>query len=647
MRNLFTHKTVLPLAALQKKIIRAICFFLTFLITVSSIEASVIKFEKNIAWASFRDLSSTEFGKKFKKYKKDYILIDTDTYKVGSTIKYAMVWRKNTDNRKWAAFRNMSSKVYKKKWASFRDKGYRPTDIESYIVKGKQQYSGIWVKNKEGYGWTSKRDLTASEYGTFFQQQKSKGYRVVDIEVYQTRNGLRYAAIWVQNKENVAWAQNRDMSRKAYQEKVDKYSKQGYLLLDFEVYKVGRIEKYAAIWEKRSGYSNQIRTNRTSLEFANLWREYRDKGYRLIDFERYQTKSGDRYGGIWIENASRMKYRKKGQIDALIKKYRSDNNLPGISVAVVKDGKMIYRRGFGHANKEAKKVAHGESVYLAASISKVIGGTIAAKLQEKGQLNLNNTTLSYLTNVSQSNGSQVTLPASHKHTVAQLFAHLGCIQAYSGPEPSTQHYVKAIDALSQIWNAPFVSNCTTGSSYNYSTHGFTYLAAVLEKVTGKTSAQLVQSEIAVPQGLSSMRAMFASASVPANYERVKPYNNNNTPTSLSNNSWKIFGGGIETSPVDLAWFGWKVLDGKIVSKTTRDNVLWKRVNPSFVRGIGWRVPTIDGKKVAEHGGSFKGTQTFMRVYRDNGLVIAIMTNRKNQTTGSLKSLTTSIANTVL
>jgi len=627
-------------------LLRGFCLLLICLLTMPSMQASVLKFEKNIAWASFRDLTSSEFSAKFSEYKKDYILIDTEAYKAGSRTKYAMVWRKNTDRRAWAAFRNMSSNEYHEKWAHYKSQGYRPTDIESYRVNGQQKYSGIWVKNKEGYGWSSKRNLTASEYGTYFQEQKRKGYRVADIEAYQTNGGTRYAAIWVQNKENIAWAQLRDMSRSSYQNKVNEYSNKGYILVDFEAYKVGDSEKYAAIWEKRSGFAYQVRTNCSEVQFANLWREYRDQGYRLVDFERYQTNAGTRYGGVWIENSSRFKYSKKSQLDAVIKKYHSDNNIPGISVAVVKDGKMVYRRGFGYANKEAKKVAHGESIYLSASISKVIGGTIAAELQERGQLNFNNTTRSYLTNVRQSDGNRVTLPARHQHTVGQLFAHLGCIQAYSGPEPTTQHYVKAIDALPQIWNASFINDCDTGSDYNYSTHGFTYLAAVLEKITGKTSAQLIQSEIAVPHKLSSIRAMYTSASVPANYERVKPYNDNNTPTSFADNSWKVFGGGIEASPVDLAWFGWKVLYGKVVSKSTRDNVLWNRVNPSFVRGIGWRIPTVDGKKVAEHGGSVKGTRTFMRVYRDDGLVIVVMTNRRNQGSGSLSDLTTAIANTI-
>ncbi len=611
-----------------------------------------LAFEKGIGWYSFRDLTSSEFSKKFKQYKeKGYMMIDIDVYKVGSALRYSMIWRENTEQRGWAEFRNMSSETYSKKWKEFRDKGYRPHDIESYRINGQQKYAGIWVQNKEGYSWSSKRNLKASEYGEYFKTQKSKGRRMIDMEAYQTSGGLRYSAIWVQNKENISWAQYRDMSRSAYQKKIDDYTKKGYIVVDYETYRSNGKRRYAAIWEKRSGYAYQVRTNRTEKEYANLWREYRDEGYRLLDFER----QGSDYAGVWIENASRYRYSKKKKIDNLMKKYRKDNNLPGISVAIVKHGKMIYQKGFGWADKEKKKVAHAKTIYSAASISKVIGGTLATKLHDeqrlrngkKIQLNLNDRTRKYLINVARSNGDRVTLPARHKHTLKQLFAHLGCIQHYSGPEPDNGHYVRAIDALPDIWNADFVSPCTRGTTRSYSTHALTYIAAVLEKVTGKTSAQLIRSELAKPYQLSSMRALWGSTTVPANYERAVPYKDNNSPTSTSDNSWKIFGGGIEASPLDLAWFGWKLLDGKIVQAKTRDNLLWKRVNANQVNGIAWEVRTRDGKNVAEHSGSWTGAMTRLRIYRDDGLVIALMSNRRDHTVGSLSSLASDIADEVL
>lgn len=625
-----------------------------FLVPSTLLFADVIKYEKNIGWVSNRDLTSSQFSAKFKKYKNSgYLMIDVDAYNIGSKIRYAMVWRKNTDRRGWAEHRDMSSDQYNQRWTEYKNKGYRPIDIESYQIRGNQKYAGIWVQNKEGYVWYSKRNLTGKEYGDLFKEKSKQGYRLVDMEAYSTNSGLRYSCIWYKNKDHIKWSQLRNMTRDSYQKEVDKKSKAGYMVVDYETYSSNGKQLIAAIWEKHSGFSSQVRTGRSAKQFANLWREYRDKGYRLVDFEYAKGK----YGGIWIENASRYRYSKKGELDKLIKKYRKDGNIPGISVAIIKDGKSIYRRGFGWSDVNRKKVAHGETVYNAASISKVIGGTIAAKLHarkklQNGQrvdLDLNKKTSDYLKNIKQSNGSTVSLPSKHKHTLAQLYSHLGCIKHYSGgPEPSSGHYKKAIDALPQIWNASFVPNCTLGNNRNYSTHAHTYLAAVLEKVTKKTSAQLVQSEIAKPYGLSSMRVLWGSTTVPSNYDRAVTYKDNNTSTNISDNSWKVFGGGIEVSPVDLVSFGWKVLDNKIVTKSTRDNILWKKVKPSKSNyAIAWDMLTRNNRQTAEHGGSFTGSRTLLQVFRDDGLVIVIMTNRKNQPTLGLTGLSAAIANIVL
>jgi CubicO group peptidase (beta-lactamase class C family) len=613
-------------------------------------------FEKNIDWLSFRDLTGESFGEKFQQYKNaGYIMIDMDGYEASGGIRYSMVWEKNKTNRGWAEYRDMTDDGYHTKWTEMKNQGYRPVDIESYRMGGGQRFAGIWIKNTESYNWASKRGMTKAEFESYKTEQKNAGLKMIDLEMYETSSGIRYASIWVKNYDNTDWKQEHALDRDGYQERINTLSSQGYLITNFDSYKDGGTQRYAFICEKKSGLGYQVRTDRTELEYANMWREYRDKGYRLIDFECYSTSSGMRYGGIWIENNSRFDYNKKEELDNLITKYRNDNNLPGISVAIIKDGDILYRRGFGFADKEGGKVAHGETVYMAASVSKVFGGTLAVKLADEGKLrngtnvslNLNNTTRSYLTNVQKSDGSLVTLPAKHIHTVKQLYAHLGCLQHYDGPEPATQQYNKAIDALTQIWNAGFVAGCTNNTNANYSTHAHTYLAAVLEKVTGRTSAQLVQSELAAPYDLESLRVMYTTSNLPSDYERAKPYEDDNSATSYGNNSWKVFGGGLEMSALDLARFGWKVLDGKIVKPAARDNVLWTRVLSGEGYGVAWAVGGSSPNRIAEHGGSWTGARSHLRVYRDKGVVIAIMSNRRGHTVGDVDVLCNNIANIVL
>ena len=262
-----------------------------------------------------------------------------------------------------------------------------------------------------------------------------------------------------------------------------------------------------------------MRTDRTELGFANLWRQYRDEGYRLVDFERYNTPTGVRYAGIWVENDLRFDYSRKSTLDSLINQYRSANSLPGISVAIIRNGSTIYRRGFGFADVNDGKVAHGELIYNAASVAKVIGGTLAGKLEAEDRLrdgttfnfDLTRRTSTYLTNVPIGGGQFRTISSFHTHNVDQLLSHLGCVGHY-GTTPAipnqTTHYANAIAAVQSIWNVGLVQGCTIGTTSSYSTPAFTFVGAVLERLTGHTAARLLREEIA-----QALRPFVASRAV--------------------------------------------------------------------------------------------------------------------------------------
>jgi CubicO group peptidase (beta-lactamase class C family) len=637
-------------------------------------ESALLDNAKGVGWASFRDLTSSEFAEKFDEYRAaGYIMLDVDAYPNGSGLRYSMVWQKNTDGRGWAEHRNLTSAGYHDKWEHYRNLGYRPLDVEGYLAGGNLRFAGIWVENVENLGWSSRRNMTGAQYAEYFQEQRALGRRPIDIEVYPTASGLRYAAIWYENRSHVEWAALRNMTRSQYQQEVTARADDGFRVVDFESYPTSGGQRYAAIWEKNpAGRGWVVRSDRTKLAFANLWRRYRDMGYRLVDFERYPTSDGDRYAGLWVENDSRFDYPRKGEIDDLITGYRSANDLPGISVSVIRDGKVIYRRGFGWADVAAGKEAHGETVYNAASVSKLIGGTLAAKLEDEGQLrdgtsvsvDLTRRTARYLTNIPIGGGNLDTIPSQHTHQVDHLLAHISCVAHYS-TNPSianqTTHYETAVDAVRSIWDTGLVSNCTVGlgvggTASRYSTPAFTFVAAVLERATGRDIERLVRQEIFERYGLRSMRVQWATTSLPANYDRAVPYTNANDATTYSDSSWKVLGGGIETHVVDLAAFGWKVLNGNIVAPTARDNRMWTPVRAGCGSSIGgacqyglaWQLVNTGGRRVAQWNGTWTGARAYLGAWRDDGLVIAIMSNRTNHTSGGdVTGLAASIATAVL
>jgi CubicO group peptidase (beta-lactamase class C family) len=586
----------------------------------------------NLDWKSNRDLTSSQFSKYFKDYSaQGYRMTDVDAYPTSSGLRYAMIWVKNTDRRGWAEHRDMTSEAYNKKWTAYKAKNYRPIDIEMYKNNGKWYYAGIWEENKERLTWKSNRNLTGKVYGEQFQERKKAGFRLIDIEVHDTPQGPRYAAIWVQNKGNIQWAQLRNMSRTTYQAEIDKRSAANFRVIDFESYMIKGQEKYAAIWiKKKSGKATIIRSGRNEVSFANYWRQYRDEGYRLIDFERYNTPSGSRYAGVWVENSDRFRWKHKKELDRIVENYLKTNNLKALSAVVMEGDKVRYQRGFGWADQNAGKKAHGRSVYNLASVSKVVGSTLAAKLDKQGRL-VDGTPINL--DLTLPTRDYISLPASgHTHTLEQLVAHIGCIEGYQNPraEPSG-HFPTAQAASNAISNRATVSGCTVGKSYIYSTHAFTHLGAVLEKVTRRGISRLVEEEIAQKYNLPSLRSMYRNRSLRKDYERVSPYSSSGREINYSNNSWKVLGGGLEGDMVDLAKFARGVRKGTIVNPSTRD-YLWTKVTPSVSNnGIGWNINNTGS--FAEHGGDGTGTKTYLRVYFGNKTqyVISLASTRKTST----------------
>lgn len=618
-----------------------------------------VYYADNLEWASNRDLTDAQFADRFDDYvDAGLMIIDVDARTEGGETTFSMVWQDNRENRRWEERRHLTATAFDDLNEQLTGEGLRLLDFEAYTFEGNLVYAAIWIENREVLTWDSVRDMTSSEYADYFDQQSDDGLRPIDIEMYNTPDGLRYAAVWYENRNDVAWSQLRNIDRDRYQQEADDHAADGMMMIDFESLDAGDEQLYAAIWEQPPGSrAQQVRTNRDALGFANLWRTYGDEGYRLVDFENYNAEgaSDARYGGVWLENADRFRYSKKADLDADVNSFLANNTLAGMSVAVIHDGELLYRRGFGDADKETGKVASGRTVYGIASVSKVVGGTLAAKLEAEQTLRDGTT---FTLDMTQPTADYLTdLPAKHAHDVDQLAAHLGCMPHYQttpGIADLPGHYETALAAAEDLWDTDLVTGCTIGDTRSYSTHGFTLFGAALEEATGRTIVELLHEELFDAYGLGSMRVQYADATLPANYDRAVFYSDTaGNPLPYEDTSWKVLGGGIESDVVDLARFGWLVLDGQIVDPTTRDDRMWSPVDDedctgpgggTCQNGLGWQLRTLSSRRVADHRGGQDGVRAWLRVWRDDGLVIAVLSNQKSHDPSSMME---AMANTVL
>lgn len=574
----------------------------------------------NIAWASIRNYTSQQFSDYFDQKRKDgYRVTDIEVAEINGQPRYSAIWQFNSDRRGWASLRDLTSEEFSQRWNEFQDQGYRLIDQEAYTLNGQLRYAGVWEENKEKLGWASYRNVSSAEFSDRFNTYKEQGYRMVDIEAYPTGNTISYSAIWVKNPTGIEWAALRDLSASQYATQFQSFNNREYRVLDLESYLGNGQQQYAAIFIKNDGKGWKARRDMDDTTYSNWWKTYRDEGYRLVDFEVYPTAQGTRYAGVWRQNGDRLNWVVKKDVDDAIVAYQDKFDVPGLSVAIARDGKLVYTRGFGFANLEQKQVAHSGTIFRLASVSKPITNALTMRLVDQNRLSLDQASRFYVPD----------LPQQHTHTVRQLMTHQSGIRHYKGSkrdncevpnnpnwkDSSDTQYPTATEATKLFRNDPLMF--TPGEKTCYSTHAFTALGAALEGASKVSFPALVNRELTQGLDLPTLRPEVLNQGNP---ERAAIYkkdaNNKNVLSNLDNLSWKYPGGGLESSSVDLAQFGMKILDGSFLSTPALNELGWQSGVRSFT-------------------GSQNGAHSNLRLYPNNNLVIAILSNQSGHNPGEL------------
>jgi CubicO group peptidase (beta-lactamase class C family) len=300
-------------------------------------------------------------------------------------------------------------------------------------------------------------------------------------------------------------------------------------------------------------------------------------------------------------------------VDALLEEHTSDFDIPGMSVAIAQNGQFLYLRGFGFADIDDAIIAESRTIYRLASISKAVGGVLSMRLDEQDMLNLDEDTSTLIPG----------LPNQHTHTVRQTVANRSGVGHYEDHPSVSGDYDTALDAVQEIWDEPLVY--TPGAGYKYSTHAYTFLGASLEGAAGQPISDIVDDELTTPYSLNTLRV--EDRSIP-NAKRATLYSTSNEEVTADDLSWKVLGGGLEASAYDLARFGIKLLNQTILTQDSLDE-MWTPPDGFSSYALGWSTGSESGTPVVAKDGAQNGARSYLRMYPEKGVVIVVLTNRKN------------------
>lgn len=322
----------------------------------------------------------------------------------------------------------------------------------------------------------------------------------------------------------------------------------------------------------------------------------------------------------------------------VVRKIMTDAPTPAASAAVFREGRQLWAEALGWADLELKVPAGPASRFRIGSVSKVVAAAIAARLVERGVIDLERPIGGYLPE----------LPPAHRNTtLRQLFAHLGGVRHYiprdfdpkapGGPIDLRQYRTRA-DVLAVFIDDPLVA--PPGERQAYSTFGFTLAGLVMEAAAGKPLPDLIASEVAAPLSLR-LEADVVSNILP---DRVRPYERASQVTPPDplvkgelvnappiNPAYKWTGGGVIASPTDLARFGSAFLQpGYLRAETLA--MMFTPVAPRTGSvivpvGLGWRIDRDkEGRRRFHHAGSIQGGRAQLVIYPDQKLVVALTCN---------------------
>ncbi|HYC52574.1 MAG TPA: serine hydrolase domain-containing protein [Gemmatimonadaceae bacterium] len=194
------------------------------------------------------------------------------------------------------------------------------------------------------------------------------------------------------------------------------------------------------------------------------------------------------------------------KIPALMQKY----GIPGGAVAVLRDGKLIYARGFGYADVANKTPVQPDALFRIASVSKPITGAAIMKLVEDGALTLDDRVAPFIAHLAPAEGATVD-PRWEQVTIRQLLNHTGgwdrdkpggfdpmfrpsiAAAAVSAPAPASAETV-----IRYMKGMPF--DFTPGSKHVYSNFGYAILGRVIEQASGMPYDAFVRARVLQPVG---------------------------------------------------------------------------------------------------------------------------------------------------
>ena len=314
------------------------------------------------------------------------------------------------------------------------------------------------------------------------------------------------------------------------------------------------------------------------------------------------------------------------RVDSVVEAQRKSQKIPGVSLAVCRDGRIVKAAGYGLANVEWDIPVTPETIFQTGSVGKQFTATAVMMLVEEGKLGLDDKIVKFIPEA----------PATWNDvTVRNLLTHTSGIADYGGEEDTMgkgvinfrKDYTE--EELVQAF-AKMPKDFPAGQKWSYSNTGYVLLGVIIHRVTGEFYGDFLQERIFGPLGMTSTRIISEADIVPhrsSGYRLVKGEWKNQEWVAPTLNT--TADGALYTNVLDLAKWDAALYTTKLIKRSSLD-AMWTPVKltngETYPYGFGWDLASKDGRRAVSHDGAWQGFTMSITRYLDERLTVIVMTN---------------------
>lgn len=306
---------------------------------------------------------------------------------------------------------------------------------------------------------------------------------------------------------------------------------------------------------------------------------------------------------------------------AFIRDTMGKAGIPGVSITVMRHGRIVWSEGIGWADLEQRVPVTPLTRFRIGSVSKPLTAAALGLLVESGRLDLDAPVQRYVPAFPEKR---------YPVTTRQAAGHLAGIRHYQGDEfLSTRRFATVAEGLTIFRDDSLLFR--PGTRFHYSSYAWNLVSAVIEGASGRPFLAYMREAVFQPLGMRQTVADHVDSLVPF---RARWYTADSASGIVNapyvDNSYKWAGGGFLSTTEDLARFGQAMLDNALLRPetfrlltTSQRTLAGEETN----YGIGWATrKDAKGRLTFAHSGGSTGGTAFLVLYPAEQLVVAVLAN---------------------